>query len=144
MARKNYWSVPEMIKNAASPELVKLLTTHLEETKQQVVQLEQVFEAMSETPAVKKCEGVTGLLKEAEMLMKKIEKGVVRDAAIIGAAQKVEHYEIAAYGTLTCFAKTLKEETAANLLHQILIQEKEADELLTTLAKSHINEDAAC
>jgi ferritin-like metal-binding protein YciE len=86
---------------------------------------------------------MNGLLKEAEMTMKQIEKGVVRDAGIIYAAQKLEHYEIAAYGTLACFATTLKEDAAATILHQNLVEEREADKKFTTLAKAHINMDAA-
>jgi ferritin-like metal-binding protein YciE len=136
-------AIPEMIKNTTSPELVKLLTTHLETTKQHVTQVEKVFNLLGEKPEPKKCDGMNGLLKEAEMTMKQIEKGVVRDAGIIYAAQKLEHYEIAAYGTLACFATTLKEDAAATILHQNLVEEREADKKFTTLAKAHINMDAA-
>ena len=84
-----------------------------------------------------------GLITEAEDLMKEIEDGVVRDAAIISAAQKVEHYEIASYGTLVAFANTLGESEAAELLEETLDEEKEADQLLTEIAMSSINLDAA-
>jgi ferritin-like metal-binding protein YciE len=135
-------AIPEMIKNTSSPELVKLLTAHFESTKQHVTQVEKVFGLLNEKPEAKKCEAMVGLLKEAETTMKQIEKGVVRDAGIISAAQKLDHYEIAAYGTLACFATTLKEEAAAAILHQTLVEEKESDKRFTTLAKAHINADA--
>jgi ferritin-like metal-binding protein YciE len=90
----------------------------------------------------KKCEAMAGLTKEAEEIMENTEEGVVRDAGIISAAQKVEHYEIASYGTLCAFAKTLGENEVANLLEQTLNEEKEADETLTKIAEASINEEA--
>ena len=145
-----YWAeqaitqaIPKMIKNASSQELVQALTMHLEETKNQVVRLESVFSSIGEKAEVKKCEATAGLIKEAEEIMESTEKGVVRDAGIISAAQKVEHYEIATYGTLRTFAKTLGEEEAMALLQETLDEEKGADLKLTKIAESHINAEAA-
>jgi ferritin-like metal-binding protein YciE len=90
----------------------------------------------------KKCEAMEGLTKEAEEIMESTEEGVVRDAGIISAAQKIEHYEIASYGTLCAFAKTLGENDIANLLEQTLKEEKQADETLTQVAESSVNEEA--
>jgi ferritin-like metal-binding protein YciE len=135
-------ALPKMIKNATSPELAEALTDHLEITEEQVTRLEEVFSSISEKAVAKKCEAMTGLIKEAEEIMKETEKGVVRDAAIILASQKVEHYEIATYGTLCAFAKTLGENEAADLLAETLAEEKEADETLTQIAESSINLEA--
>lgn len=145
-----YWSekalvkaIPKMVKNATSEELVEALSGHLEETKQHVSRLEQVFSSINENAQAKKCEAMAGLIEEAEGLMEETEVGVVRDAGIISAAQKVEHYEIATYGTLATFAKTLGEEEAAELLHETLLEEKTADEKLSEIAESSINAEAA-
>src|SRR5690606_31614230 len=93
-------ALPKMIKNATSEELIDALTEHLAVTEQQVERVEQVFKAIGSRPSAKKCEAMEGLIKEGEDIMKSTESGVVRDAGIIAAAQKVEHYEIASYGTL--------------------------------------------
>jgi ferritin-like metal-binding protein YciE len=145
-----YWAenalvtaIPKMIKNATAPELVKALTGHLEETKNQVTRLQKVFSLVGEKPEAKKCEAMSGLIKEAEEIMESTEKGVVRDAGIISAGQKVEHYEMATYGTLRTFATTLGENDAATLLDEILSEEKSADQKLTEIAMAHINEEAA-
>lgn len=145
-----YWAekaltkaIPKMIKNASSEELVDALTSHLEETKEHVQRCEEAFELMDKTASAKKCEAMAGLVKEAEEIMESTEKGVVRDAGIISAGQKVEHYEIASYGTLCAFAKTLGEDEIANLLAQTLSEEKAADEKLTKVAESSINAEAA-
>lgn len=144
-----YWAekeltkaIPKMIKNAASDELVAALTGHLEETKGHVVRLEDVFSSLGEKAVAKKCEAMAGLTKEAGEIMEDTQKGVVRDAGIILAAQKVEHYEIATYGTLASFARTLGEEEAASLLEDTLNEEKEADIKLSQISDS-INVDAA-
>ncbi|WP_343631757.1 ferritin-like domain-containing protein [Fluviicola sp.] len=145
-----YWAekalvkaLPKMAKKATSSELVAAIEDHLAVTETHVERLEQVFEVIGEKAATKKCEAMDGLITEAEELMKEIEDGVVRDAAIISAAQKVEHYEIASYGTLVSFANTLGESDAAELLEQTLNEEKEADQTLTEIAESSINIDAA-
>lgn len=141
-----YWAekeltiaIPKMIKNATADELVKALTEHLEVTKEQVMRLEVVFAAIGEKVETKKCEAMEGLLKEAEKIMQETEIGMVRDAGIILAGQKIEHYEIATYGTLCAFAKTLREDNAAALLQVTLDEEKDADEMLSNIAESFIN-----
>lgn len=145
-----YWAekaltkaIPKMIKNATAPELAEALTGHLKVTKEHVTRLEEVFSSIGEKAEAKKCEAMTGLLKEAEEIMEGTEKGVVRDAGIILAGQKVEHYEIATYGTLSSFAKTLGENDAAKLLQKTLVDEKEADVKLSKIAESSINVEAA-
>jgi ferritin-like metal-binding protein YciE len=144
-----YWAenaltkaIPKMIKNATSEDLIDALTTHLEETKNQVTRLEDVFSSIGEKPEAKKCEAMAGLTKEAEEIMESTENGVVRDAGIIMAAQKIEHYEIATYGTLASFAGTLGEDEAVSLLEETLNEEKSADEKLSEISNS-INVDAA-
>jgi len=136
-------AIPKMIKNATSQELIDALENHLEVTKRQVERCEQVFEILGKPARAKKCEAMEGLTKEAEEIMSSTAEGVVRDAGIISAAQKVEHYEIASYGTLCAFAKTLGENEVADLLEQTLNEEKEADNTLTTVAESSINIEAA-
>ena len=144
-----YWAekalitaIPKMIKNATAPELIKALTGHLAETEQQIKRLEQAFTAMGEKAEAKKCEAMAGLLKEAEEIMGDCEKGHVRDAGIILAGQKVEHYEIATYGTLRTFADTLGNKQVSELLQATLNEEKGADEKLTYIAESFINQEA--
>ncbi|MDQ2719177.1 MAG: ferritin-like domain-containing protein [Bacteroidota bacterium] len=145
-----YWAektltkaIPKMIKNATSQDLINALKDHLEVTKGQVARCEQVFEILGKPARAKKCEAMAGLTKEAEEIMSSTEEGMVRDAGIISAGQKVEHYEIASYGTLCAFAKTLGEDEIANLLELTLNEEKEADQTLTTVAESSINLGAA-
>lgn len=145
-----YWAekaltkaLPKMIKKATAPELIKAITNHLGETEAQVTKLEEVFESIDQKAQAKKCEAMNGLLKEADEIMKECKVGAMRDAGIIAAGQKVEHYEIATYGTLCTFAKTLGLEHAAKLLHEILEEEKAADETLTEVAVSSINVHAA-
>ena len=144
-----YWAekaltkaIPKMIENASTSELVKALTGHLAVTKQHVSRLDKVFATIGEKAEAKKCEAISGLIKEAEEIMADTKKGMVRDAGIILAGQKVEHYEIATYGTLCCFAKTLGETEAAAILHETLNEEKEADEKLTEIAESFVNAEA--
>jgi len=145
-----YWAekaltkaLPKMVKNATTDELVEALKAHLEETKNHVIRLEQVFEAIGEKAVAKKCLAMEGLINEAQEIMESTETGVVRDAGIISAGQKVEHYEIATYGTLCTFAKTLGEDKAASLLAETLHEEKKADEKLSEIAESAINVEAA-
>jgi ferritin-like metal-binding protein YciE len=145
-----YWAekalteaIPKMIENATSSDLVAALNKHLGETHNQVTRLESVFSSIGEEAETKKCQATAGLIKEAEEIMESTERGVVRDAGIISAAQKVEHYEIATYGTLRTFAQTLGEHEAMALLQQTLDEEKGADHKLTEIAESHINAEAA-
>jgi ferritin-like metal-binding protein YciE len=144
-----YWAekaltkaIPKMIKKATSQELIKALEEHLEVTKGHVERCEKVFEMMGMPARAKKCEAMEGLTKEAEEIIESTEEGVVRDAGIISAAQKVEHYEIASYGTLCAFAKTLGENEIAKLLEQTLKEERQADDTLTQVAESSVNEEA--
>jgi ferritin-like metal-binding protein YciE len=141
-----YWAekaltkaLPKMAKKATSDELVTAIENHLSETEAQVQKLEQVFEMIDKKAVAKKCEAMSGLIKEAEQIMSETEEGAMRDAGIIAAAQKVEHYEIASYGTLRTFAQTLELDDAAALLEEILEEEKNADEILTDVATSTIN-----
>ena len=145
-----YWAekaltkaIPKMIKKATSDELIEALEMHLEETENQVKKVERVFEVIDKKPVAKKCEAMDGLIKEAEEIMKESEEGAMRDAGIITAAQKVEHYEIASYGTLRTFAQTLGLDDAVTLLEEILEEEKNADQKLTEVAEATINVQAA-
>ncbi len=135
-------SMPKLVKNATSQELVTALETHAKQTENQIKRLEQVFESIGMAPEDKKCESMEGLIKEAEEILAETEVGMVRDAAIIAAAQKIEHYEIASYGTLSSFAHTLDEMDAYDLLEETLDEEKETDMLLTEIAESSINIEA--
>ncbi|MBL7832302.1 MAG: ferritin-like domain-containing protein [Cyclobacteriaceae bacterium] len=148
--RDIYWAekalakaLPKMAKKASSEELVEAIENHLEETEEHISRCEQIFKLLGKEARAKKCEAMAGLIKEAESIMEDTEDGVMRDAGIISAAQKVEHYEIASYGTLRTFAETLKLEEAIELLEATLNEEKKADELLTELAVSTINQEAA-
>lgn len=145
-----YWAekaltkaLPKMSKNATAQNLIDAINDHLEVTLEQVARLEQVFEIVGEKATGKKCDAMEGLIKEGEGIVEETESGPVRDAGIIAASQKIEHYEIATYGTLVAFAKTLGENKAANLLHQTLEEEKTADTALTEAAYNTINSDAA-
>ncbi len=145
-----YWAekallkaIPKMIKNATSEELIEALQEHLEETEQHVKRAEEVFELINVKAVGKKCEAMTGLIKEAGEIMEECEAGSMCDAGIISAAQKVEHYEIATYGTLRTFATTLGLTDVASLLEQTLEEEKAADKKLTEVAVSAINVKAA-
>jgi len=144
-----YWAekaltkaLPKMAKNATTPELVKAIEDHLTVTEEQVKKVEKVFEILGEKAKAEKCEAMEGLIKEGEDIMKSSETGPVRDAGIIAASQKVEHYEIASYGTLAAWAETLGEKEAQSLLQEILEQEKDADATLTETAYGKINFDA--
>jgi ferritin-like metal-binding protein YciE len=146
-----YWAekhlaaaLPKLIKGATSEDLKQTITTHLEETKGQITRLESIFELLGEKAAAKKCLAMEGLLKEATELLTDTDKGTeVRDVAIISAAQKVEHYEIASYGTLRTLAGTLGLTDVQELFDTTLSEEKNADFLLTQVAENYINEAAA-
>ena len=144
-----YWAekaltkeIPKMIKNATSPDLVRAFESHLKETENHVARLEEVFASLKLKPAAVKCDAMAGLIEEAHGIEQETELGDVRDAALIAAAQKVEHYEIATYGTLRVYALTLGETTAVRLLTATLEEEKGADVKLTEIAVAHINADA--
>src|SRR5215217_1313611 len=142
-----YWAekhltkaLPKMKKAATSEELATAFEDHLVVTEKQIARVEQVFEILDMTPRAKKCEAMDGLVKEAQNVIEDLPKGsAVIDAGLIIAGQKVEHYEIAAYGSLVQLAKTMGENEIADLLQQTLDEEKQADQLLTELAVSGIN-----
>lgn len=134
----------KMSKAASSAELSKAFEEHRTQTEGHVERLAQVFESLGKKTASKKCEAMEGLIKEAEELIEETEAGTeVRDVALIAAAQKVEHYEIATYGTLRTLAGHLGLNDAQKLLAQTLEEEKQADALLTGIAEEYVNEDAA-
>jgi len=134
-------ALPKMAKAAESEELRSALTNHLRETERQIQRLEQVFRTIGEPVRGKKCDGLMGIIEEGKSSIEELE-GSVLDAAIIAGAQRAEHYEIAAYGTLAYFAELLGNEKAKNLLGQTLDEEKAADEKLSTIAKSKVNRAA--
>ncbi len=134
-------ALPKMAKAASSEELRVGFEEHLEQTKSHVQRLEQIFEMLDESPKGKKCKGMEGLIEEGSEIMEEDFEGALLDAALIGAAQRVEHYEIAAYGTVRAFAEELGESEHASLLAETLEEEKETDEKLTELAKQ-INVEA--
>jgi ferritin-like metal-binding protein YciE len=136
-------TLPKMAEKASSPELKSAIEEHLAETETHVERLEQVFAEIEKEPEAKKCEALEGLLKEAEEVMADIEDENTLDAAIISSAQTVEHYEIARYGTLACWARELGQDEAESLLQEILDDEKAADEKLSALAEQSINQQAA-
>lgn len=136
-------ALPKMQKAATTEELKEALEEHLAITQEQITRLEEVFELMDQKPQSKKCEAMEGITKEGESVIEDTESGsMTRDAAIIMAAQKVEHYEIAAYGGLVTLARTMGKNDVADLLAQTLAEEKEADQLLTEIAESSINQEA--
>jgi len=135
-------ALPKMAKAASSEELRQGFEEHLEQTKEHVQRLEEIFKALDESPKGKKCVGMEGLVKEGSEIMQEDFDDSVLDAALIGAAQRVEHYEIAAYGTVAAFAKLLGETQHASLLEETLEEEKETDEKLTELAEE-INAQAS-
>ena len=136
-------ALPKMAKAASSPELKRAFERHLEETKRQVERLDQIGEALDIKMTGKKCKGMEGLIEEGKELMEEESEPQVLDAALIGAAQKVEHYEIAAYGCLSTYAELLGHSDAAQLLRQNLREEEAADKKLNSLAEGGINESAA-
>ena len=136
-------ALPKMAKNATEPKLAAAIENHVSVTQGQVERLDKIFEILGESNRGKKCDAMEGLIKEGESIMEETEAGPVRDAGIISASQKIEHYEIASYGTLAVFAKTLGEDEVASLLEATLAEEKEADSLLTESAYNSINFDAS-
>jgi len=135
-------ALPKMAKAASSAELKGAFQKHLEQTKGHVERLEQVFEELDESPKGKTCRAMKGLIQEGSELLEQDGDESVRDAGIIVAAQKVEHYEIAGYGSARTFAHLLGRNKAAELLQSTLDEESETDELLTRLAESVINPEA--
>lgn len=134
-------ALPKMAKASSNQELRQAFEEHLRQTSEQVSRLEQIFEMLAEKPTGKKCLGMEGLVKEAAETLKEKYTDSVMDAALIGAAQRVEHYEIAGYGTVRAFAELLGEDQHIPLLQQTLDEEKKTDETLTQLAEN-INSEA--
>lgn len=144
-----YWAekaltkaLPKMAKNASSAELKKAITDHLAQTNNHVKRLEDCFAALGKKPQAKKCDAMAGILEEGDGILKETQQGAVRDAGIIAASQKVEHYEIATYGTLAAWAKVLRQDDCLNLFLATLEEEKAADELLTSIADTNLNSKA--
>jgi ferritin-like metal-binding protein YciE len=136
-------ALPKMAKAASSGELRQAFTEHLEQTKNQVTRLEQVFETMDEKAKSKTCKGMQGLIEEGQEAMEEDALEQLGDLALIVAAQKVEHYEIAGYGSLRTFANTLGNKEAEKLLQTTLNEEEEADKRLTTISESLLHEAAS-
>lgn len=134
-------ALPKLAKASSNAELRHTFEEHVRQTAEQVSRLEQIFETLQEKPTGKKCLGMEGLVKESAETMKEGYGGAVNDAAMIGAAQRVEHYEIAGYGTVRAFAKLLGEEEHVTLIEATLQEEKQADDKLSQLAE-HINAQA--
>lgn len=144
-----YWAekalikaLPKLQKNATDEKLKNAIEQHLIETEEHVSRLEATFESIGVKAQAKKCDAMQGLLDEANSIIEETEPGTVRDAGIIAAAQKVEHYEIATYGTLAAFAKVLEERDAMKNLLDTLEEEKNCDNLLTQLADTNLNSKA--
>jgi ferritin-like metal-binding protein YciE len=147
---KDLWSaenqilkgLPRMIKAASHPQLKRAFTKHVAQTRQQVKRLERICKDLGESPRGKKCVGMEGLIQEAKELLSDKPEPNVLDAGLISAAQHVEHYEMAGYGTVRTWAKLLGFEDHVALLQQTLDEEKATDQLLTDIAESQINIDA--
>lgn len=128
-------ALPKLAKASSSAELRQAFEEHLRQTSQQVSRLEEIFDMLDEKPTGKKCLGMEGLVKEGAETMKEEYAGALMDAALIGVAQRVEHYEIATYGTVRAFSQLMGEADHVNLIEQTLQEEKLADENLTRLAE---------
>lgn len=135
-------ALPKMIEKATSPELKQGFETHLRETEGQIARLEQAFEALGEKAKAVTCPAIDGIIKEANEVAGEVADKAVLDAALIAAAQAVEHYEITRYGTLIAWARQLGHTQVAGLLEETLEEEKATDDKLTTLAESKANADA--
>ena len=145
-----YWAekhltktLPKMKKKATTDDLKSAIEEHLAQTEEHVSRLERVFEICGKKAQAKKCDAMEGIIKEGDSIVEETQEGTMtRDAGIIMAAQKVEHYEIATYGSLVQIAKTLGMNDAAEVLHQTLDEEKQADEKLTEVAEWYVNQAA--
>ena len=135
-------ALPKMAKNAQSPDLQRAFEEHLKQTEGQVERIERIFSDMDGSPRGKKCVGMEGLIEEGNELLKEDVEPDVLDAGLIAAAQKVEHYEIASYGTARTWAQRLGYDEAARMLQQTLEEESMANEKLTRIAESHVNVEA--
>ena len=136
-------ALPKMANAAQNEELREAFEEHLDETEEQITRLEEVFASLDESPRRKKCKGMEGIIEEGKEVMSEHKASEELDAALIAAAQKVEHYEIATYGCLTTWAEQMGHDQALSLLKQNLAEEKVADEKLTQIARSAANVEAA-
>ena len=136
-------ALPEMIEKATDPQLKQAFQTHLGETKQQIQMVEQVFRQHGQEPKAVTCPAIDGIISEAQDIASEVEDKEVLDAALLAAAQAVEHYEITRYGTLVAWAKQLGRQDCATILHQIMEQEKATDQKLNRIADSKVNVKAA-
>jgi ferritin-like metal-binding protein YciE len=136
-------ALPKMVKASTSAALRDAFEAHLEETRQQVERLEQVFASLDEKARGKHCDGMAGIIEEGQAILEKDFDETTTDACLIAAAQRVEHYEMAAYGTLVAWARVLEHTDAADLLQETLDEEKAADEKLSAIAEGGINQAAA-
>lgn len=141
--KKIYKALPKMIKAASDPALKESLTLHRDETAGQIDVLEQVFENIGKRPKAEKCDAIDGILEEGNGLLENFGQTDAGDAAIVFSCQAVEHYEITRYGSMVAFANALGNAEAADLISQILAQEKAADLKLSEMAEGHINQAAA-
>jgi ferritin-like metal-binding protein YciE len=135
-------ALPKMAKAAQSPDLCSAFTEHLDQTRGHVARLERIFSNIGAKSGGVKCKAMEGLLKEGDDMVSLTDPGMVRDAGLIAAAQRVEHYEMAGYGSARTFAQLLGRTSAADLLDQTLEEEKEADQKLTGIAESMVNQRA--
>jgi ferritin-like metal-binding protein YciE len=135
-------ALPKLAKAAKGSQLRKAFESHLKETENHVERLKEVFESLDEKPKKKACKGLSGIIKEGEEMLEDHKGAEEGDAALICAAQKAEHYEIASYGCLSAWAEQMGHEEAVDILEEILAEEKEADEKLTQIAKSSANPQA--
>jgi ferritin-like metal-binding protein YciE len=135
-------ALPKMIKKAASPELRAALENHLEQTRSHVTRLERIFEMHGEAAKKQKCKGMHGVLEESDEMLGKEAAPAVRDAAIISACQRMEHYEIATYGSVRTYAEQIGHERAAAVLQETLDEERAEDQKLTEIAKTVVNVQA--
>jgi ferritin-like metal-binding protein YciE len=136
-------ALPKIADAATSPELRAAIEGHLEETRGQVGRLERAFEVLGETAKRKHCAGIAGILEEGQQLLKSDFEGIVKDAGIIAGAQRVEHYETAAYGNVIAWARAMGHEEVAALLHETLEEEKAANDKLSNIGEGGLNHEAA-
>ena len=136
-------ALPKLAKAASSPDLRKAFESHLKETRGQIDRLERVFKSLGEKPRGKHCDGIAGIIEEGKSVMEEDFDETTMDACLIGAGQRAEHYEMAAYGTLVAWARAMGHAEAADLLQTTLDEEKAADEKLSSLADGGINQEAA-
>jgi ferritin-like metal-binding protein YciE len=136
-------ALPKMAEAASSHDLQQAFNLHLQQTREHVNRLERIFKKLNEKPTGQTCQGMKGLIKEGEEMIKSKSDPEVKDAGLIAAAQRVEHYEIAGYGTVRTYAELLGDDEAVRLLEKTLQEEEETDDKLTELAESHINAEAA-